>query len=174
MLLAWCPSAFALDPTLDINQYAHTAWRIRDGFAKGRINAIAQTPDGYLWVGTDAMRPPHASRLLRDRDGGLWIASSRGGGGLGHVHQGITDLADDRFTPVRGLPGGLTRGIVEDNRGTLWIANRDFGLFHVSADAAQVEQIPWAEVRQTGIVTALVADPSHGGLWLGFSDGGIV
>src|SRR5437016_13610651 len=32
ILLACCPRAFALNPSLDISQYAHTAWRIRDGF----------------------------------------------------------------------------------------------------------------------------------------------
>ena len=47
--LAWllaCPCAEALDPALDVSQYAHTAWKIRDGFPKGGIFAIAQTPDG--------------------------------------------------------------------------------------------------------------------------------
>src|SRR6185295_9149255 len=34
MLLGWCRSALALDPSLDISQYAHTAWRVRDGFSK--------------------------------------------------------------------------------------------------------------------------------------------
>src|SRR5215467_11921515 len=53
VLLALCPSAFALDPALDVSQYAHTAWKIRDGFAKGEIRAIAQTADGYLWLGTE-------------------------------------------------------------------------------------------------------------------------
>src|SRR5216683_877900 len=53
VLLAWCPCAFALDPALDVSQYAHTAWKIRDGFTKGMINSIAQTPDGYLWLGTE-------------------------------------------------------------------------------------------------------------------------
>src|SRR5262249_41393973 len=31
------------DPTLDVSQYAHTAWKIRDGFVKGEILSIAQT-----------------------------------------------------------------------------------------------------------------------------------
>src|SRR5215469_4324141 len=53
MLLAVRPCAFALDPTLDVSQYAHTAWRVREGFTKGTIDAIAQTPDGYLWLGTE-------------------------------------------------------------------------------------------------------------------------
>ncbi len=31
MLLAWGPGAYALDPSLDANQYAHTSWKIRQG-----------------------------------------------------------------------------------------------------------------------------------------------
>ena len=53
LLLAWCSSAFALNPALDVNQYAHTSWQMRDGFPKGQITSIAQTPDGYLWLGTE-------------------------------------------------------------------------------------------------------------------------
>ena len=30
-----CGGALALDPTLDVAQYAHTAWKIREGFAQG-------------------------------------------------------------------------------------------------------------------------------------------
>src|SRR5579862_3787432 len=52
-LLACCPCASALDPSLDISQYAHTSWTVRDGFFKGQMEAIAQTPDGYLWLGTE-------------------------------------------------------------------------------------------------------------------------
>src|SRR6266478_8999626 len=53
VLLALCPSAFGLNPSLDVSQYAHTSWKIRDGFSKGQITSIAQTPDGYLWLGTE-------------------------------------------------------------------------------------------------------------------------
>src|SRR5712691_8348722 len=53
VLLASCPSAFGLNPALDVSQYAHTSWKIRDGFSKGQITSIAQTPDGYLWLGTE-------------------------------------------------------------------------------------------------------------------------
>ena len=52
-LMAWCPGAFALDPSLDISQYAHTAWKTREGFFNGAVQAIAQTSDGYLWLGTE-------------------------------------------------------------------------------------------------------------------------
>ena len=53
VVLAWGPGAYALDPAPDVSQYAHTAWKVRDGFIKGGIYAIAQTPDGYLWLGTE-------------------------------------------------------------------------------------------------------------------------
>src|SRR5215468_10780281 len=48
-----CPGARGLNPALDVSQYAHTAWKIRDGFTKGTIWAVAQAPDGYLWLGTE-------------------------------------------------------------------------------------------------------------------------
>src|SRR5580693_750711 len=93
ILLACCPCASALNPSLDINQYAHTAWTVRDGFFKGSIISIVQTPDGYLWLGTefgllrfDGVRavpwqPPvsdylpssNIRKLLVARDGRLWI-----------------------------------------------------------------------------------------------------
>ena len=53
ILVAGCGCGFALNPSLDISQYAHTAWTVRDGFSLGNIYAIAQTPDGYLWLGTE-------------------------------------------------------------------------------------------------------------------------
>src|SRR5213594_1144990 len=53
ILLAGRPCAFALNPELDVSQYAHTAWKIREGFTKGMILSIAQTSDGYLWLGTE-------------------------------------------------------------------------------------------------------------------------
>src|ERR1700741_321670 len=97
-LLAAGPCMFPLPPALDVSQYAHTAWKIRDGFAKGSILSIAQTPDGYLWLGTafglsrfDGVRnvpwdPPRnqhlpssvVSRLVAARDGTLWIGTVNG------------------------------------------------------------------------------------------------
>ena len=98
MLLVCCSVAFALNPALDVSQCAHKSWKVRDGAFKGAIYAIAQTPDGYLWLGTefglvrfDGVRavawqpsgdqaltagPMHA--LLAARDGTLWIGADTG------------------------------------------------------------------------------------------------
>ena len=46
-------SASALDPTRTVSQYLHDSWGTERGLPDGSITAIAQTPDGYLWIGTD-------------------------------------------------------------------------------------------------------------------------
>jgi hypothetical protein len=46
-------SAHALDPALAIGQLHHTQWRSEDA-APSNIVAIAQSADGFLWLGTGA------------------------------------------------------------------------------------------------------------------------
>src|SRR5688572_29302905 len=85
--------AIARDQDALLSQYAHTAWRLQDGVLPGAPRAIAQTADGYLWVGTSAgllrfdgvkfvpfappggerLRSPEVVSLLAARDGSLWI-----------------------------------------------------------------------------------------------------
>ena len=46
------PRSSALDPHQFISQYGHTAWRVQDGVFLAGVSNVAQTKDGYLWVGT--------------------------------------------------------------------------------------------------------------------------
>src|SRR5271157_17642 len=136
VLLLACPAlicgrtAFALDPSLDISQYAHTAWTVRDGFSLGNIYAMAQTPDGYLWLGTefglfrfDGVRsipwqPPagqhlpdnNIHRLLAARDGTLWIGT----------FAGLAMWSGGKLTPRPELGGGVVTSLIEDREGTVW------------------------------------------------------
>ena len=132
-LLAWPSSAFALNPALDISQYAHTAWKIHDGFFKSAITSIAQAPDGYLWLGTDAglirfdgVRPvpwrPVAGQqlpssnirsLLVTRDGTLWIGTERG----------IASWKDGKLTRYDQLAGRFVGRVVEDQEGAIWLTS---------------------------------------------------
>jgi signal transduction histidine kinase/ligand-binding sensor domain-containing protein len=129
-LMAWCPSAFALDPSLDISQYAHTAWKTREGFFNGAVQAIAQTSDGYLWLGTefgllrfDGVRsvpwqPPKGEQLpssnilnlLAARDGTLWIGT----------RQGLASWNDDKLILYPELAGQAIFALLEDREGTVW------------------------------------------------------
>ena len=130
ILLAFCPCVSALDQSLDANQYAHTAWKVREGFFRGNIYSIAQTPDGYLWLGTefgllrfDGVRAvPWQSpadqhlpsndinKLLAARDGTLWIGT----------FEGLASWKDGRLTQYPELAGRDIETLLEDHAGTVW------------------------------------------------------
>jgi PAS domain S-box-containing protein len=46
-------SVSAVDSTRTVSQYLHDSWGTERGLPGGSITAIAQTSDGYLWIGTD-------------------------------------------------------------------------------------------------------------------------
>src|SRR5580700_1696700 len=91
-------SATALDPNTRITQYRHNAWRVQEGAFESAPNAITQTADGYLWIGTDSglvkydgvrflpwASPPGTSAsisaiysLRGSSDGTLWIGDATG------------------------------------------------------------------------------------------------
>ena len=131
VVLAAQTGAFALNPSLDINQYAHTAWKIRDGFPKATIMSIAQTPDGYLWLGSELglfrfdgvravpWRPPAGEQLpsnwipllVAARDGTLWIGTLKG----------LASWKDGKLTQYPELAGMAILALLEDREGTVWI-----------------------------------------------------
>src|SRR6478609_4038632 len=126
------PSArlLASEPSLEVSQYAHTAWTVRDGFSLGAVFAMSQTPDGYLWLGSefglfhfDGVRfvrwqPPagkqrpiaSAYSLLCARDGTLWIGT----------FEGLASWRDGRLTWLREFEGMFVTSKIEDRNGTVW------------------------------------------------------
>jgi signal transduction histidine kinase/ligand-binding sensor domain-containing protein len=90
--------AYGEDAGVPLRHFQHTAWTLQDG-APSEINVIAQTQDGYLWLGTanglfrfdgikfERYRLPHGQTFLEDaitsllatEDGGLWIGYTYGG-----------------------------------------------------------------------------------------------
>src|SRR5258708_28560519 len=130
IFLACCPCASALNPSLDINQYAHNVWKVGDASFKGIINAIAQTPDGYLWLGSefgslrfDGVRfvpwyPPYGEHLpssdinslIAARDGRLWIGTS----------EGLASWKDGKLTQYTELAGKSVAALLQDQEGTVW------------------------------------------------------
>ena len=129
---AMCPCAFSLDPALDMNQFAHKAWTVRESFFKGSIYAITQMPDGYLWIGTDyglerfdgvrsvPWLPPKEEHLpggrirslLAARDGRLWIGTD----------EGLASWKDGKMTHYSELAGKTVLSILEDHEATIWAA----------------------------------------------------
>src|ERR1700689_4092410 len=87
----------ALDPHKELTQYSASVWTQQQGLPQDAVRAIAQTTDGYLWVGTDgglarfdgyefvslhrergAPASNSISALAAGRDGSLWIGSRSG------------------------------------------------------------------------------------------------
>jgi ligand-binding sensor domain-containing protein/signal transduction histidine kinase len=52
-LVCLAGEARALDPNHTFSQYAHEQWTTDNNFPGGAIDAITQTADGYLWMGTE-------------------------------------------------------------------------------------------------------------------------
>jgi signal transduction histidine kinase/ligand-binding sensor domain-containing protein len=123
-------SVHALDPSLKISQYGRTSWLIQDGYLTGAARAIAQTTDGYLWIGTqsglfrfDGVRfssqkflgghlpSTEIHSLLGAHDGSLWIGT----------RQGLAHLVHDRLVNFSGANGSVF-SILEDPSGTIWFS----------------------------------------------------
>jgi len=134
-------SALALDPRKAITQYIFDSWTSEDGLPQNTVIAIAQTGDGYLWLGTeeglarfdgvgftifDLSNTPEIKNnviqaLYVDKEDNLWIGTN---GGMNRFKDGKFTS----FTTADGLSNNIVRGFCEDKNGTLWIATDGGGL----------------------------------------------
>jgi len=126
--------ALALDPAKAVTQYLHEVWQTEQGLPQNTVQAIAEMPDGYLWLGTreglarfdgvrftvfDIRTTPELGHnfvlcLLADSKG-LWIGTA--GGGVVRLESGrFTRYADES-----GLPSEHVSALLEDRQGRLWV-----------------------------------------------------
>lgn len=130
--------AFALSRDRAISQFHHTAWTAKDG-APSQISALAQTEDGYLWIGTarglfrfDGVRferyhpPPGISlpahnvySLLATPDGGLWVSFRPSG--VGFFKDGKATI----FSRPSELPTSQVYALARDLEGGIWAGTHD-------------------------------------------------
>jgi signal transduction histidine kinase/ligand-binding sensor domain-containing protein len=180
ILLAWTPCASALDPALEVSQYAHTAWKIREGFSKGRITSFAQTPDGYLWLGTefgllrfDGVRnlpwdPPtgehlpsnYIRSLVAAHDGRLWIGT----------YKGLASWKDGKLTVYRELVGQTVDVLLEDHEGTVWAGGYAGPVGRLCAIQSGSAQC-FGDDGRLGLWVASLYEDSRGNLWAGAQTG---
>lgn len=170
--------ALALDPPLQVSQYAHTSWTARDGALLGLVFAMAQTPDGYLWVGGsfgmfrfDGLRfvpwqpprgqslPSNPYALLVSRDGTLWIGT----------FNGLVSWNGIELTRYPQIPNGFVTSLFEDRDGTVWagLLGEQGRLCAIRAGQAQCS-MPEGGFGQ--FVWSLAEDKS-GALWVGADSG---
>ena len=180
VLFAVASEAHAQAPERPLGSLFHTGWTVREG-APGDIAALAQTHDGFLWLGTQAglfrfdgvqferidapagseFPSSAVSALYAPPEGGLWI---------GYRYGGASFLADGRlrnFTEQDGFSTGSVFGFARDADGALWTATFR-GLMRRRGDA------PWqwvgSEAGFGGVHARAVAVDAAGTVWAASED----
>lgn len=119
-----------LPRVIDPTAYVHTAWGTNDGLPQISVNALQQTADGYLWIGTGgglvrfdgvaftlfntantpALTSNRILALHEGKDSTLWIGTLRGG---------VVQYRDGVF--IHALEGRNVFAFLETSDEVLWI-----------------------------------------------------
>lgn len=173
----------ALDPAKALTQYKNDRWQTDQGLPQNTVQALLQTRDGYLWVGTldglarfdgvrftrfDSRSTPELGLgsvhgLMEDSEGNLWIGRS----------DGASIFRDGRFRVV--LNDDVTGGdsvwaFCQGPDGAVWAATHR-GL--VRWEKGAVRSYRRADGLPTDRLRSLAFD-HHGTLWIGTTGGGLV
>jgi ligand-binding sensor domain-containing protein/signal transduction histidine kinase len=159
--------------------FTRKLWQTQDGLPEQTVQAFAQTPDHYLWIGTtgglmrfdgarfsvfDHENTPELKEnsvfaLMTSRDGSLWIGTE--GGGLVRYQAGKFRAYGLR----EGLSDGFVRALHEDRKGTIWVGT-DNGLLRFSGErfvrVDGVDGVPSMAVHA-------IAEDHDGSMWVGGS-----
>lgn len=178
-------AAFAspAEPDNPIAQYLDATWGPDRGYTGGQAYAIAQSGDGYLWIGTDhglvrfdgsqflAVRHPLSDMspigpvrgLLVDGDGALWVRVDgkhllRYRDGL---FQDVLARADVQITDVTAM--------ALDNQGRILLAGLGYGILRYNNGRFET-MVSSDLVPETVLAVAASRD---GAIWIGTRDRGI-
>jgi signal transduction histidine kinase/ligand-binding sensor domain-containing protein/CheY-like chemotaxis protein len=148
VLFALARPAQALDPHLAVSQYVFDNWQIQQGLPQNSVEALARTPDGYLWLAsheglvrfdgvrftvfdrsnTPQLRSRVITRLHVDTGGRLWIGT----------RVGVLTFAAGRFEAhdEPGLRDGYIRAIASGPDGHVWIGT-EHALFEIAGTSVR-------------------------------------
>ena len=170
MLACLVADARALDPNRLLSQYIREQWSTETGFPGGAVNSIAQTADGYLWVGTDRglirfdgfnFRPVSFAsigiasnvsilQLLTDAGGTLWIRPQG---------TNLVSHKNGKFEIVKSPLYGIS-ALSKDTNGGVLVSDIEQGAFRFIDD----------DVQKLGPSTPPVismAGTADGKIWIG-------
>lgn len=190
--LCVCPAS-ALDPTRAFTQYMQTNWTNEDGLPQNSVHAIAQTADGFIWLGTEEglarfdgvqfevfnrkntpeLASDYIQSLMAARDGGLWIGTDSGltylapPTGVEAASPGHAAARFRRFTAQDGLASDNITVLCEDRDGAVWVGTTR-GLTRMRSGHA--EKLSGSESLAGVLIRAIVRD-AHQRLWIGTDDG---
>src|SRR5882757_6374990 len=170
VLMGFVTEARALDPNRLPSQYVREQWTTEPRYPGGVVNGIAQTTDGYLWIGTDRglirfdgfnFRPVSLTsiaiasnvsilQLLTDAGGKLWIRPQ----GADLVRQ-----EEGKFKSVRYGHGAIT-ALSKDKHGGVLVSDIEQGTFRFTADDVQ-------KLGPSSPPVISMTETADGKVWLG-------
>jgi ligand-binding sensor domain-containing protein/signal transduction histidine kinase len=180
LLLGLALSCRALEPTTPLANYGRQTWVMENGLPQNTVQALAQTRDGFVWLGTEVglvrfdgngfqvfdrnawpMLPGNDVRcLLAGKEGALWIGTSEG---LARWKDGVVTA----FSTHDGLPANGIRGLAETRDGTLWVWT-DEGLASRNGERFAADT---ASAALAGGTIKLLSADREGGLWAATAQG---
>ncbi|HYR27813.1 MAG TPA: two-component regulator propeller domain-containing protein, partial [Thermoanaerobaculia bacterium] len=182
-VLCVAASARALDPSRALTQARLSVWTSDAGLPQNTVDAIVQTRDGYLWLGTEeglvrfdgvrfvafdrqtspALRSAFVSSLFEAPDGVLWIGTY--GGGLARMRNGTIEA----FRP--DLLGNDRIREMHASGGAIFIATAGGGLLRVEGET--VTRFTTRDGLPTDRIWT-IEDDGAGGMWVATHGGGVV
>jgi signal transduction histidine kinase/ligand-binding sensor domain-containing protein len=172
----------SLDPAKDITQFIHQSWGGEQGLPQSSVMAIAQTRDGYLWLGTEgglvrfdglhftifeknttpSLQSNVITSLLVDHEGLLWIGTH--GGGLAYFSHGQFRS----FALQKELASDSILSLYEDSQGNLWIGTDGGGLARFHGN--ELQKLTKKDGLADNSVFSISGD-REGTLWFGTHSG---
>lgn len=163
-------------PLLEPPEFVLSQWTTADGLPQNSVTAIAQTADGYLWVGTFGglarfdgstfhfaprvdSAGQHTDRVLSlavGRDSALWIGTEAG---LLRYRNGRFDV----YTTRNGLPDDEVSALHVGADGTLWIGTARGGLARF--DGRAFRTVPAADGSRLSYVFSIM-ETGDGTIWV--------
>ncbi|MDB4273264.1 hypothetical protein N9873_03435, partial [Akkermansiaceae bacterium] len=140
-------ATFFLHAENEQSKWFYRAWQTEDGLPDNSVSTISQSPDGYLWIGTNGgvirfngsefhplplrenanLPSQQVHTMLVDRAGRLWLGMERGP--LVRIKKDSSHL----FNASNGLPDKRVGKICEDSQGRIW-ANYSGGVVRIEGD----------------------------------------
>jgi len=150
-------------------------WDAQEGLPNNTVGGLAQTADGYLWLGTPSglvrfdgvkfedfsptnfIAPPNRGTIvmLHGRDDALWLALDRGA--VVRLQAGTVRA----FT--EGLPNLIPNGLAQDAQGDLWVAYRGGQVYRIKD--GKVSACTSKEGLPGGTDICALASDSNGHVW---------
>ncbi len=177
VMVVLAPCVFALDPAKTINQYGHSVWSWQNGLPANAVNAVLQTRDGYIWLGTtagllrfdgdrfewigtdpqDSKNRETITALCESKDSSLWI---------GTANNWICRIKDGKIFRHGESDGILSRNIntfFESRAGHIWIGT-SYGLYKLND--GKFTSVP----IEPKFITS-IAEDARGRIWVGTYSG---